>query len=242
MNQNDEFEFKPLTKGLGFHPKKEVVASTPTPTFKTTPISSMTASISPASSMTRSALNLNTPLPRPEQRRAPLPSASNQAVENILKDLNEKNKKMQFQDKNQNLSPYLQTAPSLSAGFLDLLLITSLSLLYLMSLIFTLKIDLIKSVTEGGLSVWLSTAAVFVVVGFVYSVTQRMFVGFTLGEWAYEQRLGLPEEMNKATYSLKVVARQILIIISGIILIPLISWAMGRDIAGVTGLCTYRKR
>jgi hypothetical protein len=69
-----------------------------------------------------------------------------------------------------------------------------------------------------------------------------MFVGFTLGEWAYEQRLGLPEEMKKATYSLKVVYRQILIMFTGVILIPLFSWALGRDIGGMSGLCTYRKR
>ena len=263
-NQQDEFQFKPLTKGLGFHPKKE--STTPAPAsspslMPTTPRMgtksfTQTNPVNPTQSSTMKAqtatptmtpaprsLRLDTPLPRPETRKTPTqPSPQNQTVDNILKNLNEKNRSLNFQDKGQNLSPYLQTAPSLAAGFLDLLLITALSLLYLMTLIFTMKVDLIKSITDGGLEVWLSTAGVFIVVGFVYYVTQRMFVGYTLGEWAYEQRLGLPEEMKKPTYSLKVFYRQVLIMVTGVVIIPLVSWAVGRDMGGISGLCTYRKR
>ncbi len=240
-NQQDDFQFKPLTKGLGFHPKKESLGSIPTSIAK--PVSKLTTPTNSSNSLTARNLRLDTPLPRPEVRKTPpTPSAANQTVDNILKNLNDKNKALSFQDKSKSLSPYLQTAPSLSAGFLDLLLITALSLLYLMTLIFTLKLDLIKSIADGGTEVWLSTAAVFLVVGFVYYVAQRMFVGCTLGEWAYEQRMGLPEEMNKATFGLKVFYRQILIMVTGVITIPLLSWALGRDLGGVSGLCTYRKR
>lgn len=253
-NTPDDFQFKPLTKGLGFHPKKDSVSTpsapaAPAPTvskaaaqsFSPSPLTSQKSSPAVHQPTNRS-LRLDTPLPRPETRKTPAPSTSNQTVENILKNLNDKNKSLNFQDKGQQLSPYLQTAPSLSAGFLDLLLITALSLLYLMTLIFTLKMDLIKSISDGGLGLWLSTGAVFFGVGFIYYVTQRMFVGFTLGEWAYEQRLGLPEEMKKPTYGLKVFGRQLLIMATGVVVIPLISWALGRDIGGISGLCTYRKR
>lgn len=230
-NQQDEFQFKPLTKGLGFHPKKESSTQSLNVQHPT-----------PQAPHNRS-LRLDTPLPRPEVRKTPMPSTANQTVDTILKNLNDKNKSLNFQDKGQSLSPYLQTAPSLSAGFLDLLLVTALSLLYFMTLIFTLKLDLlVKFSVEGGNEMFLSTASVFLVVGFVYYVAQRMFFGFTLGEWAYEQRLGLPEEMKKSTYGLKVLYRQVLIIATGVIIIPLISWALGRDLAGVSGLCTYRKR
>lgn len=262
-NQQDEFQFKPLTKGLGFHPKKESTSAAGntssmmpsnarlgTKSFSQNNslnasqgmVPQSSAAMTPAAGAPRS-LRLDTPLPRPETRKAPVaPSTQNQTVDNILKNLNDKNRGLNFQDKGQNLSPYLQTAPSLAAGFLDLLLITALSLLYLMTLIFTMKLDLIKSVTEGGTSVWLSTAGVFFVVGFVYYVTQRMFIGCTLGEWAYEQRLGLPDEMKKPTYSLKVFYRQVLLMVTGVVIIPLISWAVGRDMGGISGLCTYRKR
>jgi hypothetical protein len=245
-NQQDDFQFKPLTKGLGFHPKKDSAASgtptSPAPIATKTVPAGAAQTYDPTPASAGRSLRLDTPLPRPETRRTPTPSTANQTVDNILKNLSDKNRSLNFQDKGQNLSPYLQTAPSLAAGFLDFLLITALGLLYLMTLIFTLKLDLIKSVTDGGTEVWISTGAVFLVVGFVYYVTQRMFVGFTLGEWAYEQRLGLPEEMTKATYGLKVFYRQLLIIVTGIVTIPLLSWAVGRDLGGISGLCTYRKR
>ena len=248
-NQQDDFQFKPLTKGLGFHPKKDSTTTAApqshlgaAPLSRTVTKSATQTSNSIPSTMNRS-LRLDTPLPRPETRKTPTqPSAANQTVDNILKNLNDKNRTLNFQDKGQTLSPYIQTAPSLAAGFLDLLLVTALGLLYLMTLIFTLKLDLIKSIADGGTEVWISTGTVFLVVGFVYYVAQRMFVGFTLGEWAYEQRLGLPEEMNKATYGLKVFYRQILIMVTGVIMIPLLSWSLGRDLGGISGLCTYRKR
>jgi hypothetical protein len=280
----DEFQFKPLTKGLGFHPKKEASlsnsVSTPsasvgsfssgssgTTTSRTAPApqtalakltlrnernaqaqaAAMTAAAPGSRGLTSGtqagrSLKLDTPLPRPEAKRNPQPSTSGQAVENILKNLNEKNKNLSFQDKGQNLSPFVQTAPSLAAGFLDLLLITALGLLYLMTLVFTLKVDLIKAVTEGGTLIWALTGGVFLVVGFVYYVTQRMFLGFTLGEWAYEQRLGLPDEMKNSGYSFKVFTRQLFIMATGIVVVPMLSWALGRDMAGLSGLCTYRKR
>lgn len=280
----DDFQFKPLTKGLGFHPKKETSTSnlnlhssptsgtfsTPsqsnptkiTSTSQKTALSQLTlrneknaSAQAPTGSFSAAAsvgsthgtqagrsLKLDTPLPRPETKKTPQPSTSGQAVESILKNLNDKNKGLSFQDKGHNLSPFIQTAPSLAAGFLDLLLIIAMGLLYLMTLVFTLKVDLIKAISEGSPLIWISTGSVFLVVGFVYYVTQRMFLGFTLGEWAYEQRLGLPDEMKKSGYSFKVFLRQLFILMTGIIILPMLSWALGRDLAGLSGLCTYRKR
>lgn len=266
----EEFEFKPLTQGLGFHPTqdqsraKEAATTTKKPlTFQSSKTHQNSPSFSTTGSMKESRVNskvstsgqatkstttsirstfLDSPLPRPTTPSTPSPSNSGQAVESILKSLNEKNKNLQFTDKGKPISPYLQIAPGLAAGFLDLLLVTSLGLIYMMSLIFTLKIDLIKTLSEGGPRVWLATAAVFFGVGFVYYTAQRIFLGFTLGDWAYEQRLGLPEEMQKSGYSLKVFWRQVLVMITGVIVLPILSWALGRDLAGVSGLCMYRKR
>lgn len=238
----EEFEFKPLTQGLGFHPRKENQTSKSAPMVKEPQVSNKSQQAALPNPTLKSTF-LDSPLPRPQTQNNPAPSQSGKAVESILKSLNDKNKSLQFSpDKNKNVSPYLQVSPGLAAGFLDLLLITSLGLIYMLSLIFTLKVDLIKTLSEGEAMIWIATASIFLGVGFVYYTAQRIFLGYTLGDWAYEQRLGLPEEMQKTGYSLKVVARQVLIMITGIITLPLISWILGRDIAGVSGLCVYRKR
>ena len=82
-NQQDEFQFKPLTKGLGFHPKKETnpVGSTlSTPTVSKAAAQTTQTTSAPAAR----SLRLDTPLPRPETKRTPPPSTSSQTVENIL--------------------------------------------------------------------------------------------------------------------------------------------------------------
>lgn len=262
----EEFEFKPLTQGLGFHPverqsesassKKKNLSLNRTESaakpMSSGPLSlnSRTEASAASTKKTSGASHpaslrsafLQSPLPRPTTPTSPTPSNSGKAVENILKSLNENNKNLNFTDKGKPVSPYLQVSPSLGASFLDLLLVASLGLIYLMSLIFTLKIDLLKTLTNGGPSIWFATGAVFLGVGFVYYTVQRIFLGFTIGDWAYEQRLGIPDEMQNPSYYFKVFWRQTLIMATGIIVLPILSWIVRRDLAGVSGLCLYRKR
>lgn len=226
----DDFQFKPLTEGLGFHPKKQeepvLKAHAPTPVLEPKVKASL----------------LETPLPRPKTTvKSPNNSAQQQTVDGLLKTLQDKNKTLKFDDKSKTQSPYVHTAPSLSAGLLDWLLITSIGLFYMMLVTLTLKMDLIKLISQGGMGVIASTAGIFLAVGFIYYISQRIFIGYTLGEWAYEQRLGLPEEYKNG-YSLKVFARQLIVMLTGIVLLPLLSWALNRDLAGISGLSVYRRR
>ena len=232
----DDFQFKPLTEGLGFHPKK---AQTDYKTeVKITPKSELKLDTKNES---KRSLVLDTPLPRP-RTESPRVSPSSQAVDGLLKTLQDKNKSLRFEEKPKTpQSPYIHTAPSLAAGFLDFLLIISLSLFYMMAMTFTLKMDLIRLIANGGLDVILATGGLFVCVGVTYFLTMRIFLGFTLGEWAYEQRLGLPEEF-KSGYSLKVFFRILLHLATGLVIIPILSWALDRDLASLSGLSTYRHR
>lgn len=224
----DDFQFKPLTEGLGFHPKKqnEPTAKVSTPVFETKVKASL----------------LETPLPRPKPTpKSPTQTIQQQTVDGLLKTLQDKNKNLKIEDKTKTLSPYIHTSPSLSAGLLDWLLIVSIGLFYMMLVTMTLKMDLIKLISQGGAGVLLSTAGLFLTVGFIYYVAQRIFIGYTIGEWAYEQRLGLPEEYKNG-YSIRVFSRQLIIMLTGIILLPLLSWIVQRDLAGVSGLSVYRRR
>lgn len=228
----DDFQFKPLTEGLGFHPKKQVEMrveskSEVKPEVRSEP-----------------RIKLDSPLPRPRPQEAPRPTApSHQAVDVLLKTLQDKNKTLNFHDKDKSKiqSPYVHTAPSLAAGFLDILLVISIGLFYMMAMTVTLKMDLLRLIADGSIDILLVTGAIFICVGITYYLAQRMILGYTVGEWAYEQRLGLPEEF-KSGYSLRVFLRVILHLATGIIIIPLLSWALERDLAGFSGLSTYKRR
>ncbi len=65
----------------------------------------------------------------------------------------------------------------------------------------------------------------------------RIFLGFTLGDWAVGLRLGsLPQRLSE-NYGLLVLTRTVMILVTGGILLPLLSLVFGKDLAGkLTGL------
>lgn len=77
---------------------------------------------------------------------------------------------------------------------------------------------------------------------FFYLTFTRIYLGFSLGEWACYLRMGRIEQRLSAQYSLWVVQRTMLIAATGFISLPILSAIIGQDIAGlITGLCITNK-
>lgn len=71
----------------------------------------------------------------------------------------------------------------------------------------------------------------------IYSVIVRVFTGCTLGENSCDLRLGQPSQRLQASYAFKVALRTSLNLISGIIVLPILSVLLKTDIAGkISGL------
>lgn len=254
MDPFEEFEFKPLTEGLGFHKKK-------TPA-KANDFDSSFEITKPGGSLNTTGLSLleeekatdpmRPPLPRkpltiaPETESAP----STTAVDEILKTL-QKNKRLDFENKK---APAKAPAPKVeefqpdvwnfSSAILDAMLVIAASLLCMIIVLVITKADLIANLTspdsEG--MIYLSTFGLVACVSLIYLLVNRMFLGATPGEWAFEQRIGRPEEISQATYSLKVLARAVLVILTGFVILPMVSMIMKRDIAGeITGAHLFKK-
>lgn len=80
----------------------------------------------------------------------------------------------------------------------------------------------------------------YVLLSVAYFVIVRSFLGATVGEQSCGLRLGAPSERFKKSYSLKVLARSILILFTGIVILPLLSLFLGKDLTGkLTGLSIY---
>jgi hypothetical protein len=83
----------------------------------------------------------------------------------------------------------------------------------------------------------------FVAVMQMYVVISRAIFGRTLGEWTFDLQIGQDEEQKQGSYPLKVAFRSFLNIITGLVLLPLVSALLGRDIAGqLSGVKLYRQR
>ena len=63
-------------------------------------------------------------------------------------------------------------------------------------------------------------------------VATRLFLGFTAGEWVFDQRLGKPDQFGQGLYSAKVAFRSFLTIASGFVLFPALSTLFNRDLLG----------
>lgn len=262
MDPFEEFEFKPLTDGLGFHKKK--ASASPDATSqpeKSTPTSALFKSQNLELIEEGSTDPLRPPLPRKKSSSA-IPAApgsltevggdgtsSSAAVDEILKTL-QKNRRLDLENTKSKVAAtakaeeYVPTRWNFSASILDGMLVLAGSLLCMIILLVITKVDLIGNLTnpdEAGM-IYIATASLFAGVSFIYLVINRVFMGATPGEWAFDQRIGRPEETNTAMYALRVLARSALVIATGFIVLPLLSLLMNKDFAGaITGARLHKK-
>lgn len=145
----------------------------------------------------------------------------------------------------QKMTPALtKTEMSFTAAFLDGLLIVASCLLCLIVLLSITRMDLISLLTQSGQTeIYFSTFLLFAVVAMTYLTTTRVFLGSTPGEWAFDQQAGTDDEQSETQYILKVVYRSALAIGTGFILMPIVSFALAKDILGeITGLHLFERR
>lgn len=258
MDPFEEFEFKPLTEGLGFHKKKASAQ-------KTADFDSSFTVTKPGVNLNKTGLSLLEdeavdPLRPPLPRRSQTPalesetSPSSTAVDEILKTL-QQNRRLDFENKS---SAKTATRPAqaakneefkpdvwnFSSALLDSMLVIAASLLCMIVVLMITKADLIANLSnpdESGM-IYLSTFALLASVSLIYLLVNRMFLGSTPGEWAFEQRLGQPEEINSAMYPVRVLARTLLVIATGFIVLPILSAILNKDLAGeITGARLLKK-
>jgi len=87
---------------------------------------------------------------------------------------------------------------------------------------------------------FIAGVGLYIFLAITYFVICRAFVGATAGEYSCELRLGAPNERQKKNYSLKVIFRSVLILFSGVIILPLLSLLFGKDISGkISGISIY---
>ncbi len=254
-NNNDpfeEFEFKPLTEGLGFHRKKSE-SNSGSFEMKATPISAplkRESQISSTPSMNQPA-GLKSPLPRMPQHEEIKPiitpkinvpiieddsiAKAQTAVNEILKNLNHKKQQEENLLKNKKKMIWASSAPSLMASFLDSMLVLAGFLLMLIAMLTITGADLITNITNPGENkvIWLATALLLLSVHVIYMVLFRAYMGYTPGEWAFDQRCGNETQQASAMYVPKVLARTLIVALTGFIPLSIAAALFRIDIAGI---------
>lgn len=265
----DEFEFKPLTSGLGFHKEStSTKASTPSVTpkveFKNSHLTFDTAPTTASTSTnvgTPAGFNLNSPLPRAATTTAPATarkaminvptieddsiSKAQTAVNEILKNLNQKKQQEEALARSNRRPEWIAAVPSISAGFLDTMLIAAFFLLSLIAMLAITKIDLIANISnpDPQYLIYWATLSLLGGIQIIYYVACRAFLGCTPGEWAFDQRCGNELQQASSTYVLRVAARSVINVATGFVLMTLISLILRFDVlAAVTGTQIQRQK
>ncbi len=253
----EEFEFRPINEGLGFHNKTKTAppagASIQFTTQTATPISPITKSSSPFQtalprndmrSETRSEIrsqksNFNIPTIEDDSI-----AKAQSAVNDILKNLNQKRQLDFAQDAETERRSLKKSKPQLFASVLDSMLVIAAFLMTLILMLSITKVDMILNLTHVETSgmVYFSTLALLAAVAFIYMVVNRAFLGYTPGEWAFDQQCGITAEQSTLMYIPKVALRTFLVIASGFVLLPLLSYLFNKDVAGnLAGVPLFKK-
>ena len=252
----EEFEFRPINAGLGFHGKQKTIASvpvaTPTPLSAQKQIQAMTAkAVAPQT-------KFNSPLPRLESRpenagrsQIHIPTIEDDsitkaqtAVNDILKSLNQKRQIDFVQDTAKQKHAYKKSKPQLFASVLDGMLIVSAFLMSLIVMLSITKVDLFLNLSHPQTSkmIYVATFALFLAIYFIYMVVNRAFAGYTPGEWAFDQICGSENQSEELTYIPKLVFRTVLVAVTGFVVLPFLSFLFNKDIAGeMTGISLFQK-
>lgn len=152
-----------------------------------------------------------------------------------------------------DLSPLFHRGPTRRSRFklalwtmasfaVDALLIigVALSFILISALVtqYALPKNTIKFISQRNL--WDILFVTTMAMGWIYYLTLRLIFGATAGEYSCSLRVGQPFERIQATYPLRVLARLLLISLTGFITLPILSVLFKTDIAGkITKVSLY---
>ena len=242
----DDFEFKPLTEGLGFHKKIIDLKEEQSPSMSSL-TSLTTGGILPKSRpQTTASTNLSRePINKtPQQKPAPAkplvqspqpapwtPALSGKTFEESIK-------------KTQKPG-WVTVAASWPASIFDSTMILGMTLLFSAVVFAVTGISLsdLGDMLRNDPAAQLASVVLLICVLEIYAVGCRTFFSMTLGEWAFDYRLGTPEDQQTTVYPVMVAWRALLITLTGFVVLPAISSIVKRDVTGLlTGVDLYAEK
>jgi hypothetical protein len=231
QDPTDEFEFKPLSEGLGFHKRNKSQAIVP--------------QINIEQVMPDFDNSLHTPLARRNDQQV---SREKTQAKEIIKTLNQTETK-KTTTATQPKWKLEKSVWQLSSSLVDTMLVTALFLTFVMSAIYATNMDLIGLVLKTfDQNLLASLLVMLAAISWIYLVSTRWAFGFTPGEWVFDQRLSenktlLLTELNhtRGSYLVSVALRSFLAIATGFVILPFLSKVLNRDLLGTLTAVQLKK-
>ncbi len=289
----EDFEFQPLTEGLGFYSKVERLHRESQAGVSSAPRSlpqqpeslldePVLEGLGPAEKSMQdllskfpSSVDFDEPFSEPPKIFQPLPRENTPLrppkrellktpeMENQVPLKKERNREMEESlrkafPQNQPLvakaqptselegSPMWRPVPTaITAAAIDLLTVAVLSFFCVLSLMAFANIDLLNLIQDPRTSLLASVQLGVLVLGvsFIYQLATRSLIGQSLGDWTMNVRLGTAQQQSSWTYPLAVLWRHLMIWATGLLVLPLLSLIVRRDVARyLSGVGLYHRK
>lgn len=265
MDPIDEFEFKPITEGLGFHRKtnqmkptldvsetlKPTTAPLPPPTIKSTSVNRPSPFQAPAKPQSKipsrepatghrhqpasSIFKTGGAMGSLDILETPIAENKSQKISQVVKESLEEKTGTQKE---------VLVAASFPALIFDSIVIVSLACLFVVATLLIANVDplVVATMATRDDMTLLSVLALFASVIQIYYLISRGFYGSSLGEWAFDLEVGTRNQQASILYPIQVIFRTLINTLTGFILLPILSLLIGRDIAGaVSGIRLYQR-
>ena len=292
MDPLDDFEFKPLTDGLGFHKKsvnlkeqvkeaglveKSLPKNPPSapPTHSKDAVAAVSRSAaqaldelmktldapsSPSANLRQKNLEITEPLPRPSEKKAtsfemPMPGAiipnnipmpGTDAVGKPRVKINVKQSTgTRRSAADSPATTLVAVSTSVPSAILDCVVVLALTMIFMTALVSVTKVDVLNLIlnSQQDIPTQGSLALLYFAVYLMYAVIARSFFGRTLGEWTFDHQLGSAQDQQQTLYPIKVVFRSLITLMTGVVILPLLSLIVGQDLAGrISGVQLYQQR
>lgn len=133
---------------------------------------------------------------------------------------------------------------SFSAAILDTMMVLAVALMFLITLLLVtgVKLAMVFKGVQTDLMTQASMFLLYISVLQLYVIISRSFFGKTLGEWTFEYQMGDDKQIQSAMYPILVLWRSLVVMATGVVILPLLSVVFRRDLASfLTGLQFYKK-
>lgn len=193
---------------------------------------------------------IQTPVYRPTPETAPTPLIRNDFDVTLNNSLSQAFPKEEVSKRfyHQMVAPipkFKEESASFASAIIDILIVVGLSSLFIVSLVAITKVDILRMLTsqQMGTRTMIEIGLLYAGVALFYFMISRGMFGSTLGDWAFDVQLGTEQERAHLMYPFQVLFRTLVILLTGVILVPLASLGFGKDIAYYfSGLKLYSRQ
>ena len=193
---------------------------------------------------------IQAPLYRPTPETAPAPIIQNDFDVTLDNSLSQAFPKEEVSKRfyHQMVTPvpkFKEEAASFASAIIDFLIVLGLSSLFIVSLVAITKVDILHMLasSELGTRTIIEIGLLYSGVGLFYFMLARGMFGSTLGDWAFDVQLGTEQERSHLMYPFQVLFRTLVIMLTGVVIVPLASLGFGKDIAYYfSGLKLYSRQ